>query len=399
VKDGTLVRATAATTLDRVVRTGAYSNIVVHVSDLSSRDRSAHQNLVFAALRWMIPIDVAIADASSRPLNRVDPTVLSVLRIAATELLILGHSSHGVVDGAVDAVEALGVVRAKGYVNAVARNLATTPIGRYSPSDSFPPWMRSRLEGSFEDVDGLLGALNEPARPGLRARRGQTLDASVVEGIADVFYATDRTDVEDLVAAGDVDIIDPASSAVVLALDVGPDDTVADLAAAPGGKTRAIADRITGHGWVAASDRHHNRLQKAARRSSNIGNITWVRMDASHPAYRKASLHRVLLDAPCTGLGTVRRRPEIRHRIDPEAPQRYGEMQRAMLIEALALVISGGRLVYSVCTMFPEETTLAIEGLGGQPPDMAIGDVMGDGRMLTPLNAGTDGMFIAVFNR
>jgi 16S rRNA (cytosine967-C5)-methyltransferase len=107
----------------------------------------------------------------------------------------------------------------------------------------------------------------------------------------------------------------------------------------------------------------------------------------------------VLLDAPCTGLGTVRRRPEIRHRIEPDAPQRYGEVQREMLVNALTLVAPGGRLVYSVCTMFEEETTDAISSLGGRPPDMAVGDVMGDGRMLTPLNAGTDGMFIAVFDR
>jgi 16S rRNA (cytosine967-C5)-methyltransferase len=399
MKDGTLVRSTAATTLDRIVRTGAYSNIVVHGTDLSDRDRSAHQNLVFAALRWMIPVDVAIAAASSRSLTRVDPTVLSVLRIAATELLILGHSTHGVVDGAVDAIDVLGVARAKGYVNAVARALSVAPTGELAARDAFPSWMPARLEGAFTDIDPLLASLNEPARPGLRARRGQTLEAAAVEGIADAFYVTVATDLETLVATGDVDIMDPASTAVASALEVGPDHLVADLAAAPGGKTRAIADRITGSGWVMGSDQHRTRLQKAARRASTGDRISWIRMDALEPAYRTASFDRVLLDAPCTGLGTLRRRPEIRHKISPDAPQRYGQMQRAMLTRALTLVARGGRLVYSVCTLFPEETTEAISGLGGRPPDMPIGDVMGEGRMLTPLNAGTDGMFISVFDR
>ncbi len=397
MKDGTLVRVTAATTLDRVVRTGAYSNIVVHMNDLSARDRSAHQNLVFTALRWMIPIDAAISGASSRALAHLDPKVLSVLRIAATELLILDHSPHGVVDGAVDAAVELGIGRAKGFVNAVARRLAASRPGPYEAHESFPPWMRAGLESAFGDVDSLFDSLNGAVTPGLRARTGQTLDATPVDGIPGAFYAHATSDVDDLVASGDVDIIDPASSAVALALGARPDDLVADLAAAPGGKTRALADAVTGAGWIAASDRHRTRLVAASQRSSDIDRIEWVRMDAATPAYRPGTFDRVLLDAPCTGLGTVRRRPEIRHRIPPDAPERYGKMQRSLLMAALPLLKPGGRLVYSVCTMFHQETTDVVAELGGRAPDMAVGDLMGDGRMLTPLNAGTDAMFISIF--
>ena len=399
MKDGTLVRSTAATTLDRIVRTGAYSNIVVHVTDLTEHDRSAHQSLVFDALRWMIPVDSAISEASSRPIDQIDPKVLSVLRIAATELLVQDHSAHGVVDGAVDAVAVVGVPRAKGYVNAVARSLAASQRASLGSADAFPPWMKDRLAGTFPDVDGLLAALNEPARPGLRARSGQNLDAIPVHGVPHAYYASDSTDMDVLSTSGAVDIIDPASSAVAAALCVQPDDIVGDLTAAPGGKTRALADRITGAGWVAASDRHRSRLTKAIRRSADIDQIHWLRMDATSPAFRAASFDRVLLDAPCTGLGTVRRRPEIRHRITADSPSRYGAIQRTMLGHALNLVKPGGRLVYSVCTLFPEETTDVVAGLGGRPPDMTVGDILGDGRMLTPLNAGTDGMFIVVFDR
>lgn len=399
MKDGTLVRATAATTVDRVVRTGAYSNIVVHTTELSDRDRSAHQNLVFSTLRWMIPIDAAIEAAATRSLSRTDPKVLSVLRIAATELIVLGHSPHGVVDGAVDSIDELGVPRAKGYVNAVARKLVASPPATLSPREAFPSWMHRRIAASFADADDLFASLNEPTPPGLRARRGQRLAASPVDGIPDAYYASEETDMDEMRSSGDVDFVDPASSAVAAALDVRPDDVVADLAAAPGGKTRALADRLTGSGWIAAADRHRKRLIAASRRSIEIDRIEWIRTDALSPALRSESFDRVLLDAPCTGLGTVRRRPEIRHRIDEGAPERYGETQRTMLIQALALVAPRGRLVYSVCTLFSEETTDVVAGLGGRPPDMSIGEVTGDGRMLTPLNAGTDGMFISIFDR
>jgi 16S rRNA (cytosine967-C5)-methyltransferase len=325
--------------------------------------------------------------------------VLSVLRIAATEILVLGHSAHGVVDGAVDAVEMLSMARAKGYVNAVSRNLASTPKPALTAMDSFPRWMGARLEGAFPMVEELFASLNEPVRPGLRARNDSTFDASPVVGIPSAFYAEEGTDIEALSMSGHADVIDPASTAVAVALDVAPGDVVADLAAAPGGKTRAIADQMSGEGMLVASDRHRTRLAGARRRSADLDHVEWLRLDASHLPYREASFDKVLLDAPCTGLGTVRRRPEIRHRIEPDAPQRYGEVQREMLVNALTLVTPGGRLVYSVCTMFEEETTDAIASLGGRPPDMAVGDVMGDGLMLTPLNAGTDGMFIAVFDR
>lgn len=399
MKDGTLVRSTAATTVDRITRTGAYSNIVVHTTDLPTLDRSAHQNLVFTTLRWLIPIDTAIRDCSSRSLIRTDPMVLSVLRIAATELLILGHSPHGVVDGAVDAIDVLGVPRAKGYVNAVLRKLVAQPPRQLSAGDSFPAWMRDRIGASFEDSPGLFESLNEATPPGLRARNGQNLAASPVEGIDNAYYADDTTDIDDIRSDVSVDVMDPASTAVVAALDVQPDDVIADLAAAPGGKTRAIADLLTGSGWLAASDRHRGRTITARRRSGPRERIEWLQMDARSPALEPAAFDRVLLDAPCTGLGTVRRRPEIRHRIDEEAPHRYGEMQRAMLVRALPLVAAGGRLVYSVCTLFMEETSDVVDGLGGRAPDMPIGDVVGEGRMLTPLNAGTDGMFISVFDR
>jgi 16S rRNA (cytosine967-C5)-methyltransferase len=127
--------------------------------------------------------------------------------------------------------------------------------------------------------------------------------------------------------------------------------------------------------------------------------VEWVLADAEHPPFGRQTFDKVLLDAPCTGLGTLRRRPEIRHRLDPEAPRAYGSLQRTLLERALDLVLPGGRLVYSVCTVFPEETTEVVAGLGGRAPSGLEGTPLGDGVLLAPHITGTDGMYISVFDR
>ncbi|MCL1595176.1 MAG: rRNA cytosine-C5-methyltransferase, partial [Actinomycetia bacterium] len=133
-------------------------------------------------------------------------------------------------------------------------------------------------------------------------------------------------------------------------------------------------------------------------RSKDISRITWLVADAAKPPFRSSSFDRVLLDAPCTGLGTLRRRPEIRYRMDPDAPDRYGKMQRSMLQQAVGLLRQGGRLVYSVCTVFPEETIDVVANMGFHAPEHSIAEPWGDGVLFTPHLTRTDGMFIAVFD-
>lgn len=399
MKAGVSVRVEAARSLDRIVRSGAYSNVVVHTTELGGSDRSAHQALVFTALRWLRPIDARIGRATDRPFDRIQPLVLSVLRIAATESLILGREPHGVVDSAVESIAELGAVRAKGLVNAVARSIATNPGPRPTDTDAFAPWMVARLGETHPDAVALLASLNGPAPVGVRLRRGPLDGVSEIAGIANSGYVTGPVDIAELERNGTLDVIDPASTAVAQSLDVRPGMLVADLAAAPGGKTRAIADAVGSEGRVVASDSHRSRIRSASKRSKAMSHITWVRGDALAPPLRRGIFDRVLLDAPCTGVGSLRRRPEIRYRIEPEAPSSYGATQRMMLEQALGLVRPGGRLVYSVCTVFAEETIDVVAGLGAGAPEGIPGRRFGDGVLLNPLDSGTDGMFIAVFDR
>jgi 16S rRNA (cytosine967-C5)-methyltransferase len=413
VKPGVPVRVEAARSLDRILRTGAYSNVVVHQTDLMGADRSAHQSLVFTALRWILPIDVRIAEATDRPLERLEPLVLSVLRVATAESMVLGREPHGVVDSAVEAIDVLGIGRAKGLVNAVSRSIANSNLPRPGANEAFPEWMVTRACETFNDGSELLASLNEAAPVGVRLRKGEIDSITPVPDIPRAGYVSGSMDVGELEREGAIDVIDPASTAVALSLGVEPGMAVLDLAAAPGGKTRAMADDLrpadhqeqetqgTGElsGFIVASDVHRTRVSSAARRTKDFDTIRWLRSDALAPPVRPKSFHRVLLDAPCTGLGSLRRRPEIRYRIDPEAPSGYGAKQRQMLERAIELVRPGGRLVYSVCTIFPEETVDVVARLGGHPPDGLGGRVFGDGVLLNPLDTGTDGMFICVFDK
>lgn len=394
-------RALAARTLERVLNSGAYSNVLVaRTETTASLDHGLYQRLVYEALRHLGGIDETIANATPRKLERIQPEVLSVLRIGTAELRYLRRAPHSAVSYAVEAVRELGKPKAAGFVNGVLRSVAKSvddPVGS-DANMGFPSWLHDRLVDLFgEQADSFMEASNQPAETGIRSRDGS--DRGTETGIAGARYMTHDSNIESLVRSGSMDVIDPASVAVVNALDVKPGDVVADMAAAPGGKTRAIADATGPAGLVVACDIHQRRIVSAKRRSATIDQVVWVLADAKTPPFRKQSFDKVLLDAPCTGLGTLRRRPEIRHRLKPDAPIAYGSLQRTLLESALDLVRPGGRLVYSVCTVFPEETTDVVDGHGGRAPAGVPGSPFGDGVLLAPHLTNTDGMFISVFDR
>ena len=394
-------RALAARTLDRVLNAGAYSNVLVaNAESTANLNHGLYQRLVYEALRNLAGIDEAISRATPRKLDRIQPEVLSVLRIGTAEVRYMRRAAHIAVHSAVDATRELDKPGATGFVNAVMRSVSRT-VDDPVPADAYfgyPLWLYDRLEDVFGDAArSFMEASNQPADTGIRSR--DSVERGRGTHIAGGRYVVHDDAIGSLVDGGLVDIIDPSSVAVANALDIDPGDVVADLAAAPGGKTRAIADRIGPAGFVVASDIHVRRLMTAQSRSADMDHVKWVVADAQDPPFRRQAFDKVLLDAPCTGLGTLRRRPEIRHRLDPSAPLAFGALQRTLLEEALGLVRPGGRLVYSVCTVLPEETTDVVAGLGGSAPSGVPGTPCGDGVLLAPHTTGTDGMYIAVFDR
>jgi 16S rRNA (cytosine967-C5)-methyltransferase len=169
------------------------------------------------------------------------------------------------------------------------------------------------------------------------------------------------------------------------------------MAAAPGGKTLHLLDQMEGTGLLIGADRHGRRVASARHRLREAGvEIPWVVADGVAAPFAPATFDRVLLDAPCTGLGTLRRRPEIRHRLDPDSPDRLAAQQRRLLDAALSLVKPDGFVVYAVCTVFAAETTMVVAERRAEAPDGLPGRPTGNGWLLGPHLTSSDGMFISL---
>ena len=385
-------RLAAARAVGRVLRSGAWSNVVTRAeASADDVDLANTQGLVFAVLRHRPLVDAAISRHASRELDAIDPAVLDLLRVATAEVVANRTPAPLVVDSAVHAVRTISP-KAAGFANAVMRRITEEPPRAIQLSDIGVPHfadaaMRHVL--APEDVDGFWEASQQPAVVGLRTEN-EIPGAEAVPGIPGAWLWRGGAPPEG------VPIQDPASVAVTLATDAEPGDSALDMAAAPGGKTQHLLDLVGDGGWVVAMDAHRRRVRDGARR---VRDATWVVGDGRVAPFRESAFDVVLVDAPCTGLGTLRRRPELRERVTPEDMSNLAGVQRAMLEEALRVNRPGGRVVYSVCTVTPAETIDVVAGLGGRPPEGLPGLAYGDGWLMSPHLGPTDGMFVAVFDR
>jgi 16S rRNA (cytosine967-C5)-methyltransferase len=410
------------------VEAGAYSHVALPAmlrrSQLSPRDRAQATEMVYGALRSQRRLDELLERVSRRPVASLDPPVRAALRLGAHQLLS-GVPAHAAVGETV----AVAPPRARGYVNATLRSLSRLGPPWPEPDDpavalSYPDWLVERLSADLgaADAHDVLVAGNEPGaltlRPNPRRVRADELlrelaagrahveqgalvpEALVVRGVGDPARLP-------AVAEGRATPQDQGSQAVVAYLAPEPGDVVLDAAAAPGGKTTAIAE-LVGEGQVVAADTHVGRLRLAREAAKRLGldNISALATDARRPGVRRASFDRVLVDAPCSGLGVLRRRPEARWRVDAEHLPGLAELQLAMLLGAADLVQPDGILVYSVCTLTAVETVDvardAVELLTGwtvlDPPG-APWRRWGPGALLLPQACGTDGMFVLGLRR
>ena len=377
-------RAIAAGVIGRVLRSGAYSNVLAHKASarLSPQERGRVKSLVFGVLRRLETIDQAIESGTGRRTDALDEGILDRLRVSAFEILYGGLPTPIAVSAGVDLIRAESP-RVAGLANATLRNISSQDIQLESEL-VLPRWLMDRLESEWGE---------EPAHEFARAsalepERIVRLRAGGPPGFAGIGGAVVAE--PGPLPEGSV-VQDAASIAVGNVVGATPGMRVLDVAAAPGGKTLHLLDQ-TGGGGVVALDRHARRVTDGARR---VPRAHWVVGDGTSPPFRRRSFDRVLLDAPCSGLGTLRRRPEVRLRVDADQVQALAALQRQMLEAAMALVRPGGRLVYSVCTVTPEETVEVTGDFDLQPPDLP-GVVWGNGLLLAPHLTSTDGMFIAV---
>ena len=354
---------------------GAYANLVLPLmlerSGLDRRDRAFATELVYGTTRMRRACDWLVDRLVDRPL---EPAVRAVLRIGAYQLAFLRTPPHASVSATVDVAPA----RARGLVNAVLRRLAREPA---------PPWPDPATRLSYPDwiVRRLAADL------GVEAAEGALEQMNVAPPV------TERAD-------GYVQ--DEASQQVAAYVGAGPGDRVADLCSAPGGKATAMA--ADGARLVVAADRSVPRSRLVVENVGRLGlaNVAVVVADAGLAPVRARSLDRVLLDAPCTGLGVLRRRPDARWRVLPDDVDRLAALQRRLLDGAADLVRPGGTLVYSVCTLTREETLGVDEWLASAHPELVAvappgppWEPAGRGGRLLPQSAGTDGMFVVGLRR
>jgi 16S rRNA (cytosine967-C5)-methyltransferase len=371
-------RRVAFDTLLRIDTEGAYANVllpkVLDRSDLDPRDRSFVTELVYGTTRMQRACDWLIDRFVMREL---DPPVRAALRLGTYQLHFLGTPPHAAVGATVEVVPR----KVRGFVNAVLRRIAGAEPGW--PNDavrlSYPDWIVDRLTSDLGDLEAL-GAL---------------------EAMNDRAGATERADgyMQDLASQWVVDLV-----------EAGPGHRVADLCAAPGGKATALAGRAAA---VVASDVGGGRVRllagNVARYAPDPGSthaLSVVAADATRPPYRPGAFDRVLLDAPCSGLGALRRRADARWRIDQDSVDRLAALQRRMIDAAVPLVAPGGLLVYSVCTLTAAETTAVDAHVASAHPDLEPlapppdpWEPLGRGAVLLPQTAGTDGMAVFRYRR
>ncbi len=418
------------------VEDGGWAHVVtprmLRASDLAPRDRAFVTELVAGTLRWRRLLDHRLAELSTRPLDRLDPPVRAALRLGAYQLRV-GVAAHAAVGATVAALPRRSS-RARGYVNAVLRRLAALgtewplPTGDDATSvgirTSHPDWIVAtfREELGAEAADALLALDNTPPwvtlRPnprtdtaGLRAELealgahvepGALMERSLrVRGIGDPAALA-------AVSEGRATPQDEASQAVADLVGATGAARVLDVAAAPGGKATAIAERLDDRGAVVAADLAPGRLSlvRAAARRLELADVPAVVADGRACPVRPGSLDHVLVDAPCSGLGVLRRRADARWHTGRDDVPRLVALQQAMLDEAADAVREGGVLVYAVCTLTAAETVEVDAWLQRARPDLVAVDPPpfpwrphGRGALLVPTARDTDGMFVARYRR
>lgn len=407
------------------------------------RDRALAGEIATGTLRWQGAFDHLIATFTGRPVERLDPEVLVALRMAIFQLLHLQRvPASAAVNDAVNLTRRAGKKSAAPLVNAVLRRvsrerrrlpLPSRPgpdagererLDYLSISLSHPRWLAARWlrRHGFEAAEAWAQYDNSPAPLTLRANRFQTTREQLAEalrahGVETVpgRYAPDAVVVTSgnplrtpLAGAGAFVVQEEGSQLVALLAGARPGERVLDACASPGGKATAMAAALAGRGLIVASDVRDRRVNLLAQtvRATGATGIRIVQADATSPLPFRDAFDRVLLDAPCSGLGTLRRDPDLRWRRHEEELPRLATVQLRMLEETSRVLRPGGRLIYATCTSEPEENEevvaafLGRSGFSGEKPDLpatARHLINEAGHLRTyPFRDGIDAFFAAV---
>ncbi len=445
-------RRAAYDVLHEVGAGDAYANLYMRSLfaelELDGRDAGFATELVFGVLRNRSTLDAVLAACVDRPLAKLDPRILDILRLGAYQLLYLRTAAHAAVGSSVDLAADVVGPAPKGLVNAVLRKVAAKDLETWlaqltsgltrakalAVRTSHPAWivssLRDALGGDDDALRELLEHNNTPPAVTLAARPGRITVAKLSSQAGDRVrpgrwspYALVLTDGRPgslaAVRAQHAGVQDEGSQVMALLLanaDLdGRDERWLDMCAGPGGKAGLLAGLAAERGArLLASDVHLSRATLVAKTLAQApGAHAVVQADGRSGPWAAGTFDRILLDAPCTGLGVLRRRPEARWRRTPADVSALTDLQTALLDSAITALRPGGVVAYVTCSPHIAETDLIVDralskhkgeivesdSKVGLPEDLAATLDPGLRTRLWPHRHDTDGMFAAVLRK
>jgi 16S rRNA (cytosine967-C5)-methyltransferase len=416
-------RRVAFTVVRRVFEQGAYADrtLAAEAQALDQRDRALATQLAYGTVQRRATLDHIIEQLAERPIAKLSPPVLTALRLGLMQLLYLGGvAEHAAVNESVELAKAGGAPGAR-LVNAVLRRAAREGqklldgLSDDTPEEaallhSVPSWLASKWweELGADEARGLLRAVNEPPESAIRVN---TLVATVdeVAGRLPVGVRPAAGLLEGLVLEGPFDlegselwdegaVMAQSRGSMSVAPQVEPKsgERVLDLCAAPGAKTTHLAALLGCQGEVVAVEQHPGRADALRRTCARMqaGCVSVDVGDAARPRGAE-TFDRVLVDPPCSGLGTLQSRPDIRWRASPDSIEELAGLQRRILDAGAAATKPGGVLVYSVCTISRAEGDALMDAFVVERPQFAVEKRV----QLLPHRDGTDGFYVARLRR
>ena len=372
-------RRSAFDILMKVETEAAFSTDALHsplLDPLTERDRALVSEIVLGGLRRQGEIDHFLAQAAQRKMGKLDPEVRVALRMGCYQMWFLDRiPARAAVSESVEIVKGAGKRSAAGLVNAVLRKLSDRPDG--SADLSHPTWMRERWRRIYgpQVSASILEANLRPPPIYLRLNARYPLEETLAR-LADEGIETEATELRwcrvvrqgrpqagKCYREGRIRIQDISSQAVTPLLDLEARHRFLDVCAAPGGKTCQALEQRGGSagGATVAADLHLHRLR--TMRTLATVPVNPVLLDAETSLPLRQTFDRVLVDAPCSGTGTLARNPEIKWRLRPEDLDELSRKQQRILRQALAALRPGGVLVYATCSLEPEENQAVVEAV------------------------------------
>jgi 16S rRNA (cytosine967-C5)-methyltransferase len=417
---GAEVRAAAATIVARVLDERVAADGLLPAPGLAARDQPLLAALVLGSLRWHYRLEWQARRLLARPLGARQSPLAALVRVGLLQLQELRIPEHAAVSATVDAAALIGAPNAKALVNAVLRRfqrerqqLAQAALEDSVARFAHPRWLIEAIRADHPRAwQAILTANNAPPPLWLRVNALRTtredyvaklaaagIAAAPAPDVSSAVLVAEPVGVESLpgFAAGEVSVQDLAAQRAAALLEVAPGQRILDACAAPGGKTGHLLETVRGSAEVWAVDRDANRMQRVRANLERLRLAAeLVTADATAPEtwWDGKPFDRILLDAPCTGTGVIRRHPDIKVLRRPADVDGAVALQGRLLRALWPLLKPGGRLVYATCSVLRREGEAQIAAFRAQEPAIEPPDDVASVQLL-PEEAGGDGFYYA----